>query len=309
MKALRNLLIAVDAASRRERLLAFLHRHPAAKILSILSPCVFWVGLFFVLPLLLMAAYSFLERGLYGGVRWIFTWENYLRFVDPLYLKILLRSFRISFLTTLLLLAAGYPLAYWIAGLSNRWQNICIFLVIMPFWTSDLIRSYAWMLILRDTGLINGLLTALHIVDSPVSLLYTDGAILLGLCYVYLPFMVLPLYASIERMDRSLLEAAADLGANPFWQFVKVTFPVTKSGILAGSLLVFIPSVGAFVVPDLLGGAKVMMIGNLIQLQFGPSRNWPFGSAASFILMGMVLIAVFLYLRFSGGREALEEIR
>jgi len=293
----------------RQRLLAFFHRHPPAKTLSILSPCIFWIGFFFVLPLLLVAAYSFLERGLYGGVRWVFTWDNYLRFLDPLYLKILIRSFRISLLTTALLLAIGYPMAYWIAGLGRRWRNICIFLVIMPFWTSDLIRSYAWMLILRDTGLINGLLKALHLIQDPVSLLYTDGAILLGLCYVYLPFMVLPLYASIERMDRSLLEAAADLGASPFWQFAKVTVPMTKSGILAGSLLVFIPSVGAFVVPDLLGGAKVMMIGNLIQLQFGPSRDWPFGSAASFILMAMVLAAVFLYLRFSGGREALEEAR
>jgi len=293
----------------RRPLLIFLHRHPAAKVLSILSPCIFWIGLFFVGPLLLMAVYSFLERGLYGGVRWLFTWENYLRFLDPLYLKVLLRSFRISLLTTTLLLAIGYPMAYWIASLPGRWRNVCLLLVILPFWTSDLIRSYAWMLILRDTGLVNSLLTHLHLVSDPVPLLYTDGAILLGLCYVYLPFMVLPLYASIESMDRSLLEAAGDLGATPLRCFLKVTLPMTKPGILAGSLLVFIPSVGAFVVPDLLGGAKAMMVGNLIQLQFGPSRNWPFGSAASFIMMAMVLAAVLLYLRSAGSRDVFEEAR
>lgn len=268
-----------------------------------------WIGLFFLLPLVMMAVYSFLERGLYGGVRWVMTVENYLRFIDPLYAGILFRSFRISFLTTVILLMVGYPMAYRIARADKRWRNILVFLVILPFWTSDLIRAYAWMLILRDTGLINNVLTMFHVIDRSIPMLYTEGAILMGLVYVYLPFMVLPLYASIEKLDPSLLEAAEDLGATPFWRFLKVMVPLTKSGILAGSLLVFIPSIGAFIVPNLLGGAKVMMIGNLIQLQFGPSRNWPFGSAASFILMAVVLAAVFLYLKFSGGREALEEVR
>lgn len=288
-------------------MLDYLYRHPPYKVFGILSPCIFWIGLFFLLPLMLMGLYSFLERGLYGGVHWVFTWENYTRFMDPLYLNILLRSFRMSFLTTVILLIIGYPMAYRIATASKRWRTILIFLVILPFWTSDLIRTYAWMLILRDTGLINNLLTYLQIIDNPIRLLYTDGAILLGLSYVYLPFMVLPLYASIEKIDPALLEAAEDLGAGPLWRFLKVTVPLTRSGILAGSLLVFIPSIGAFVVPDLLGGAKVMMIGNLIQLQFGPSRNWPFGSAASFILMAAVLAAVFAYLKFAGGKAALEE--
>jgi len=293
----------------RKALLDFFYRHPPVKVFSVLWPCIFWVGLFFLLPLVLMAVYSFLERGLYGGVRWLFTWENYTRFLDPIYLKILMRSFRISFLTTVILLFIGYPMAYRIATAAKRWRYILLFLVILPFWTSDLIRTYAWMLILRDTGLINNLLNYLHLIDNPISMLYTDGAILLGLSYIYLPFMVLPLYASIEKLDPSLLEAAEDLGATPLRRFLKVTVPLTKSGILAGSLLVFIPSIGAFVVPDLLGGAKVMMIGNLVQLQFGPSRNWPFGSAASFILMAVVLVGVFAYLKFSGGREALEEAR
>ena len=299
----------MEFSGLRRRILKFFHRHGHVKAFGVLSPCIFWIGVFFLLPLIFMGTYSFLERGLYGGVRWIFTWENYTRFLDPLYLKILLRTFRIAFITTVILLLVGYPMAYRIAMADKRWRNILLFLVILPFWTSDLIRTYAWMLILRDTGLLNGLLHFLHITREPLSLLYTEGAILLGLTYVYLPFMVLPLYASIEKLDPSLLEAAEDLGATPFWRFVKVTVPLTKSGILAGSLLVFIPAVGVFVVSDLLGGAKAMMIGNLVQLQFGPARNWPFGSAASFILMGIVLVAVFVYLKFAGGKEALEEAR
>ena len=200
-------------------------------------------------------------------------------------------------------------MAYKIARAPKRWRSILLFLVILPFWTSDLIRTYAWMLILRDTGLINNVLQYLHIIKEPISLLYNEGAILLGLIYVYLPFMVLPLYASIEKLDPSLLEAAEDLGATPFWRFLTVTVPLTKSGILAGSLLVFIPSVGVYVVSDLLGGAKAMMIGNLVKLQFGMARNWPFGSAASFVLMTVVLFAVFAYLKFAGGREAMEEVQ
>jgi len=293
----------------RIMILKFFNRHENLRAFGILSPCIFWIGVFFLLPLVFMGVYSFLEKGLYGGVRWIFTWENYTRFMDPLYLKILLRTFRLSLITTLILLIVGYPMAYRIARAGKRWRNILLFLVVLPFWTSDLIRTYAWMLILRDTGLLNGLLQVLHITGKPLTMLYTEGAILLGLTYVYLPFMVLPLYASIEKLDSSLLEAAEDLGATPFWRFLKVTVPLTKSGILAGSLLVFIPSVGVFVVSDLLGGAKAMMIGNLVQLQFGPARNWPFGSAASFILMAIVLIAIFMYLKFAGGREALEEVR
>jgi spermidine/putrescine transport system permease protein len=299
----------MEQAKLRIRILKFFNRHGNVKAFGILSPCIFWIGVFFLLPLVLMGVYSFLERGLYGGVTWIFTWENYTRFVNPLYLKILLRTFRISFLTTVILLIIGYPMAYRIARADKRWRNILLFLVVLPFWTSDLIRTYAWMLILRDTGLLNNLFQSLHLLSKPLTLLYTEGAILMGLAYVYLPFMVLPLYASIEKLDLTLLEAAEDLGATPFWRFIKVTVPLTKSGILAGSLLVFIPSVGAFVVPDLLGGAKAMMIGNLVQLQFGPARNWPFGSSASFILMTVVLFAVFAYLKFAGGKEALEEAR
>jgi len=299
----------MDHKGLRKHLLDFFYRHPPIKVFGVLFPCIFWIGLFFLIPLALMAVYSFLERGLYGGVHWILTLENYTRFLDPLYFHMLMRSFRISLFTTVILLIIGYPMAYWIATVDKRWRNILIFLVILPFWTSDLIRTYAWMLILRDTGLINNGLISLHIIETPLTLLYTEGAILLGLSYVSLPFMVLPLYASIEKLDPSLMEAAEDLGATPLWRFLKVTVPLTKSGILAGSLLVFIPSIGAFIVPDLLGGAKVMMIGNLIQLQFGSSRNWPFGSAASFVLMAVVLAAVFFYLKFSGGRESLEEIR
>lgn len=299
----------MERPSLRTRILKFFHNHNNAKVFGILSPCIFWIGVFFLLPLVIMAVYSFLERGLYGGVSWVFTWEHYPRFLSPIYLKILLRTFRLSFMATIALLLIGYPMAYKIARAPKRWRSILLFLVILPFWTSDLIRTYAWMLILRDTGLINNVLQYLHIIKEPLSLLYNEGAILLGLIYVYLPFMVLPLYASIEKLDPSLLEAAEDLGATPFWRFLTVTVPLTKSGILAGSLLVFIPSVGVYVVSDLLGGAKAMMIGNLVKLQFGMARNWPFGSAASFVLMTVVLFAVFAYLKFAGGREAMEEVQ
>lgn len=299
----------MERPNLRTRILKFFYRHENFRAFGILSPCIFWIGVFFLFPLIIMAIYSFLERGLYGGVNWVFTWEHYPRFISPIYLKILLRTFRLSFMATVALLIIGYPMAYKIARADKRWRNILLFLVILPFWTSDLIRTYAWMLILRDTGLINNILQYLHIIKEPLSLLYNEGAILLGLIYVYLPFMVLPLYASIEKLDPSLLEAAEDLGATPFWGFLKVTVPLTKSGILAGSLLVFIPSVGVYVVSDLLGGAKAMMIGNLVKLQFGMARNWPFGSAASFILMTVVLFAVFAYLKFAGGKEALEEAR
>ncbi len=297
----------MDRSGFRVQALGFFNRHRNQKVLAILLPCIFWIGVFFLVPLCMMGMYSFLQRGLYGGVTWIFTSENYVRFADSVYVRILMRTLRVSLLVTAFLLVIGYPLAYKIARAGKRWRNMLLFLVILPFWTSDLIRTYAWMLILRDTGLLNNLLQYLHITREPLTLLYTEGAVLLGLIYVYLPFMVLPLYASIEKLDPALLEAAEDLGASPLWRFLKVTVPLTKSGILAGSLLVFIPSVGAFVVPDLLGGAKTMMTGNLVQLQFGAARNWPFGSAVSFILMIVVLAAVFSYLKFTGGEAVLEE--
>lgn len=274
----------------------WLARHDRARAWALLAPGTLWLLVFFVIPVLIMAGYSVMERGTYGGVEPGFTLESYSRFFDPLYLRILARTVWLAALTTFLCLLIGYPLAYAIAG-AGRWKHALLFLVVLPFWTSFLVRTYAIMFLLRDTGLVNSALIALGVIDTPMTLLYTPGAVLAGLVYGYLPFMVLPVFASLEKLDPALLEAAEGLGARPVARFVRVILPLSLPGIVAGSLLVFIPSLGAFLTPDLLGGAKQVMVGNLIQQQFGAARDWPFGSAASFILMALVLGVVYVFLR------------
>jgi spermidine/putrescine transport system permease protein len=271
-----------------------------ARAWALLAPGTLWLLVFFALPVAIMAGYSVMERGLYGGVEPGFSLESYTRFFDPLYLRILARTVWLAALTTLLCAAIGYPVAYAIAG-AGRWKHALLFLVVLPFWTSFLVRTYAIMFLLRDTGLVNGALLALGVIDQPLTLLYTPGAVLAGLVYGYLPFMVLPLYASLEKLDPALLEAAESLGARPVARFLRVTFPLSLPGLVAGSLLVFIPALGAFLTPDLLGGARQVMIGNLIQQQFAAARDWPFGSAASFVLMALVLAVVYGFLRRGGG--------
>ncbi|HET9333603.1 MAG TPA: ABC transporter permease [Gemmatimonadota bacterium] len=263
---------------------------------GLLAPGTLWLVLFFAVPILIMAAYSVMERGTYGGVEPGFTLEAYARFFDPLYLRILVRTLMLAAITTLLCLAVGYPMAYAIAA-AGRWKHALLFLVVLPFWTSFLVRTYAIMFLLRDTGLVNSVLMGIGLTDAPLTLLYTPGAVLAGLVYGYLPFMVLPVYASLEKLDPALLEAAESLGARPVARFVRVTLPLSMPGVVAGCLLVFIPSLGAFLTPDLLGGAKQVMVGNLIQQQFGAARDWPFGSAVSFVLIALVLAAVYAFQR------------
>jgi spermidine/putrescine transport system permease protein len=259
--------------------------------------------LFFVVPLILVFAVSFASRGTYGGLQWTGTLANYASIFDPLYLQVFWRSLWMAALTTLVCLVFGFPLAYLIARAPGRWQAVLLVLIIIPFWTNFLVRTYAWMFILRTEGLLNTILTSAGIVDQPLNLLYTDSAVIIGLVYGYLPFMVLPLFAALERLDRSVIEAAWDLYARPAKVFTRVILPLAKPGVIAGSLLVFIPSVGAYVTPDLLGGAKSMMIGNLIQQQYLVVRDWPFGSALSFVLMAAVLLAVRYYLRTGGSKS------
>ena len=248
--------------------------------------------------------YSFLERGTYGGVRWIFTTlENYGRLFDGLYLGILWRSVSTALVCTAVCLLLGYPFAYYLARYRPKHRNILLLLVVVPFWTNFLIRTYAWILILRTEGLLNSLLGTVFSNWSPLELLNTPLAVQIGLVYGYLPFMILPLYAALEQLDMSLLEAAQDLGASPRRAFWHVTVPLSLPGILAGSMLVFIPTVGAFLTPDLLGGGKVSYIGNVIERQFKTARDWPFGSALSFMLMGIVLVGTVLYFRALQGRE------
>ncbi len=261
-----------------------------------LAPARLWIGLFFAAPLLIVFAYSLLTRGDYGGVEQPWTLENYFRFADPLYTVILVRSFIMSTAATALCVALGFPLALFISR-SGRRKNFYLQLVILPFWTSFLVRTYAWIFLLRETGLINTLLLRLHLIHQPVQFLYNDGAVLLGLVYSYLPFMVLPLHAILEKIDPSLLEAAADLGATPFRSLFRVTVPLALPGVMAGAVLVFIPCLGAYLTPDLLGGGRTVMVGNLVQNQFTTARDWPFGSAVSLILMAVTALLLFTVVR------------
>lgn len=264
---------------------------------------------FFLLPLLLVLAISFASRGPYGGVQWALSLTNYTMMFDPLYLRIYGRSLLLAAATTAICLLIGYPLAYFVARVPVRWQGVWLLLVIIPFWTNFLVRTYAWIFILRTEGLLNTVLLGAGVIHTPVEILYTDWAVLIGLVYGYLPFMVLPLYAAIERLNRSFIEAAWDLYANGWSVFWRVIFPLTKSGVIAGCLLVFIPSVGAYITPDLLGGAKTMMVGNLIQHEYLVIRDWPFGSALAFVLMALVVLGVLAYLRRGGAFEGMEARR
>jgi spermidine/putrescine transport system permease protein len=263
-----------------------------------LAPGALTIILLFLAPLCIVVAYSFLSRGAYGGVSQPVTTENYRRLLDPIYGEIVWRSFWIAGAATLLCLILGFPMALFIA--QSNYRTLLLNLIMLPFWTSFLVRTYAWMFLLRDTGFFNSLLLRLHLIQNPVPLLFNNGAVILGLVYGYLPFMILPLYATIEKIDPALLDAAADLGANPLTTIWKVIVPLSRGGIVAGSLLVFIPCLGAYLTPDLLGGGRTVMIGNLVQNQFTSARDWPFGSAASLLLMGIVLLLLFGVIRKRG---------
>lgn len=276
------------------------------------------LGLFFLLPLVIMMLISFGQRGTYGGLKpiedlWAYIASgdflaNYKRSIEPLYLSIYWRSLWMAVVTTVLCLVVSYPIAYYIAVVAPaKWKNLLLGLVVIPFWTSFLIRTYAWMLILRTEGLVNTMLASGGMIDQPLNLLYNDFAVMIGLVYGELPFMILPLYASLEKLDLTLLEAGNDLGANQVQTFFRVTVPLTMPGIVAGIILVFIPSIGQFVVSDLLGGAKSILAGNLIQNQFAVARNKPFGSAIAFELTAVVLLLLFAYAMYTKkkGQEVL----
>jgi spermidine/putrescine transport system permease protein len=263
----------------------------------LLGPAMLWLIPLFLGPLIVVVIVSFATRGAYGKVIYDFTLKNYLRAVDPLYLHAYWRSIWIAVSTTFLCCIVSYPVAYYIAlRVHPAHKRILLVLIVIPFWTSFLIRTFAWILLLRSEGVINSALISAHLISNPLRLLYTDAAVLIGQVYGELPFMILPIYVALERLDRRLLEAAQDLGANRFWTFLKVTLPLSMPGLIAGSVLVFIPSLGAFITPDLLGGAKSIMIGNLIQNQFTQLNN-PFGSALSLLLMLSVLLLLGIALR------------
>ncbi len=263
---------------------------------AFLAPAWLVTGALFLAPLAIIFAYSLWTRGPYGGQAPPWTLENYQRFFDPLYGEILLRSFWIAAETTLLCLILGFPLAWFLARSGKR-RGLYLQLVMLPFWTSFLIRTYAWVFLLRDTGLFNSALLALGLIHEPLPLLYNHAAVLTGLVYCSLPLAVLPIYSTLERLDYALLEAALDLGATPWQAFRDVVIPLSSPGLRAAAFLVFIPSLGTFLTSDLLGGGGTILIGNLVQNQFTTARDWPFGAAASLILMGIVLIGLFAIMR------------
>ena len=290
-------MTTIPVSTEKRSFIDRIRRRPGLQTLLLLFPSLFWLIVFFALPLVIVFVYSFLKRGPYGQIVWEFNLQNYARFFDPLYVKIFLRSFRIAAITTIVSFLLGYPMAYWIATRSARWRNTLLLLLMIPFWTNFLVRTYAWILLLRDSGLINGLLQGLGLISAPLPLFGNEFAIIIGLVYGWFPGMVLPCYAAIERLDLSLVEAAQDLYANEVRAFARVVFPLTLPGVIAGSILVFIPSLGAYITPDLLGGAKAVMIGNVIQSQFLSVRDYPFGSAFSFALMAIMLVATLVYFR------------
>ncbi len=265
-------------------------------------------------PLLIVLVYSFLKPGNYGGVVWEFSteaWFNVLfqkdifdetvTFADA-HLSIFWRSVRLSLGTTVLALLFGFPTAYFIATRPRQTRDIWLFLVTIPFWTNLLIRTFAIMEVIRNEGIVNTALLKMGVIDQPMQIMFTDFAIMLGMLYVYLPLMILPLYASMERLDFRLIEAGYDLYANRFQVLKKVIFPLVKPGVIAGSILVFVPSLGAYVTPRVLGGGKNMMLGNFIELQFGQARNWPLGAALAITLLAIVMIALLVYVRNVAGQ-------
>jgi spermidine/putrescine transport system permease protein len=252
-----------------------------------------------------VAILSFLSRGTYGEVVFQFNLTNYTRLFDPLYVKIFIYSLEVGVATTLISILIGYPLAYYIARAPARQRSLLLFLILVPFWTNFIIRIYAWIMILRAGGLLDSFLEWAHITQRSLNLLYTPTAVLIGMVYEFLPFMVLPLYTSLEKIENSILEAAADLGAPPWRVFLRVTLPLSVPGMIAGTILVFIPAMGMFVIPDLMGGAKTILIGNVIRNQFLTARDWPFGAASSMILMLLTMIFTLYYTRKAGFGEEL----
>jgi spermidine/putrescine transport system permease protein len=254
----------------------------------LIAPCLLALLLLFVVPQGYMFLASLGRRAAYGGVVYEWALTNYRRALDPLYVSVFARSLALAFVTTLLCLLLAYPVSYWLARHApERWRSALVVLVILPFWTSFLVRMYAWMFILRTEGALNSALALAGL--GPFNMLFTDGAVLVGQLYGELPFMILPLYATLSKLDPRLLEAASDLGASPWRRLVRVTVPLSRAGVVAGCLLVFIPSLGAFIAPDLLGGARTVYVGTVIQNQFVVARDIPFGAALSFLLSLLVL--------------------
>ena len=263
------------------------------------GPVSIWMILFVTLPMLFIIYISFMSRGVFGDVVYQFSLESYQTLLDATYFKVILKSLKAALLTTVLCLGLGYPFAYYIARKPPEVASRLIMLIMIPFWTNSLMRLNSWLLLFQTSGPVNNFLQWTGLVDRPITFIYTDGLVVLGLITNMLPFAVLPLYSSIEKLQKSLLEASADMGATPSQTFLKVTLPLTFPGIFSAIILVFIPSLGIYTVSDILGGGKVLYIGNIIKNQFGSIRNWPLGAALSVLLLVITGLLIFIYTRFA----------
>jgi spermidine/putrescine transport system permease protein len=275
-------------------------RRPGVAGWILLAPMLAWLAAFVIAPTCILLVYSFCRRDDLGRVAYSFTLGNYARVFEPIYLRILGRSIGFAAVATGFCIVIGYPAAWFIARRGERARGRLLLAVMVPFWTSFLIRAYAWIAILKNEGLLNAVLQGMHVIAAPLDLLYTPFAVMIGLVYAYVPFMILPIYGCAEQLDASLIEAAHDLGAGPLRVFREVIVPLTWPGVAAGTLLVFVPAIGMFAVTDLMGGARVPLIGNVIQNQFLKARNWPFGSALGVIF---TLLFVLAYAAIRGGRR------
>lgn len=269
------------------------------------GPVVIIMTLLIAIPLIFVAVMSFCSIDEFYNIQFQFTADNYLRLANPDYVKIYAQSLFIAFFTTLLCILIGYPFSFVIARVKGKYKKILYMLVIIPFWTNSLIRIYGWRSFLGTSGWLNSLLMKVHLIQEPLDLLYKNGTTILGMVYCLIPFMILPLYTAIEKLDDSLLEASSDLGAHPAKTFVNVVLPLTAGGIFSGSLMVFIPCLGYFFVSDILGGGNSDVIGNLIERQFQSGNNWPLGAALSIVLILVTLIIVKIYQRLGGDMDAL----
>lgn len=287
-------------------ILSRIRHRDSLKAAILIVPTLVFLALFFAFPFLITARYSIGVVDQFNRlIQTALTVENYVSVFEGMYLVILLRSLWIGLVTTVLCIVLGYPVAYWIGVKAGRWKNLGMLLVIIPFWSSFLIRTYAMMSLLYRGGVINQILILLNLIHEPIDLLYNPFSVMLGMVYNYLPYMILPLYASTEKLDMSLLEAGQSLGANPARVFLRITFPLTRPGILAGSILVFVPAFGEFVVPQLLGGTSSVMVGQLIWNQFQAyTGSWTFGSAISVVVVGLILVLVLLFIRYLTEGEA-----
>ena len=266
-------------------------------------PFILWTMVFVAIPLLYILCMIFIKKAATWVILAEFSLDSYQKLFDPVYVKVFGQSMWLAFLTTVFTLLIGYPFAYFTSKLPPKWRSLVLLLIIVPFWTNSLVRIYGWMILLRSQGVINSLLIMLGIIDSPLKLLYNFGAVLVGMVYALIPFMILSVYNSIAKLDPALVEASRDLGASRWRAFWTVTVPMTRAGIMAGCVLVFIPSVGLFFVSDLLGGAKTMLLGNLIKNELLTARNWPMGAALSIVMMTMTMIVIGIYKKVSGEKS------